>query len=70
MTNDSAAGDPPLPSVLQEAIDALRATGREVVPYRDMLGLYRVDDRPDMTAGEVIALTWRLGLMSGSAKVQ
>lgn len=56
--------------MLSEAIDALRAAGHEVVPSREMAGLHRVDERPDMTVGEVIALAWRLGLMSGSAKAQ
>lgn len=67
---EPASAEPSLPPLLQETIDALRAAGYEVVPSREVPGLHRVDSRPDMTAGEVIALAWRLGLMSGSAKGQ
>lgn len=52
-----------------EAVEALRAIGRQVEPTGDDLGLWRVDG-VEMTDGDLIALALRLGLMTGPEMIQ
>ena len=58
------------PFLFPEAIDALHATGRRVERRDEALALYRVDDGPELTAGGVIALAFRPGLMVGDGPAQ
>jgi hypothetical protein len=50
---------------VHEAIEALRAAGRTVLPAEDAPGLYRVDHGPEMTGGDVLAMAIQMGLMEG-----
>lgn len=56
--------------LLDEAIGALRISGRIVQKLAEPYGGYRVDNGSPLTAMQVVALAWDTGLMSGSAEVQ
>lgn len=48
---------------LDEAIGALRISGRVVQKLADPPGCYRVDASPPLTAGAIVMLAWDRGLM-------
>lgn len=57
-------------ALLREAIQARRASGRSVIEAGEQAGLYRVDDGPALTSGQVESFTWERGLMSSDCGKQ
>ena len=56
--------------LLNEAIGALRASGRIVQKIADEAGGHRVDGGPALSAGQIVALAWDTGLMGGNGGMQ
>lgn len=52
-------------ALLDEAIGALRISGRIVQKLADEIGGYSVDGSPPLTSGQIVALAWDTGLMGG-----
>jgi hypothetical protein len=48
---------------VHEAIEALKAAGRSVLPAEDAPGLYRVDHGPEMTGSDILAMAIQMGLL-------
>ena len=53
-------------ALLKKAIAVLRAAGKIVQRQSEVIGGYTVDASPPLTTGQVVALAWDTGLMSGS----
>ena len=51
-------------ALLEEAIGALRMSGRIVQRLADPPSCYRVDAGPPLNAGAIVMLAWDQGLMS------
>lgn len=62
--------DAALEALLHESVAALRAAGRIVQKLADPPGAYRVDGGPPLSSGQLVALAWDTGLMSGPAEIQ
>ncbi|AWN43674.1 hypothetical protein U8607_11370 [Methylobacterium durans] len=55
---------------VHEAIEALRAAGRTVLPAEDAPGLYRIDHGPEMTGADVVAMAVGMGLVEGPDEIE
>ena len=56
--------------LFEEAIGALRISGRIIQKLADHPGCYRVDNGPPIFPGQVVALAWDTGLMGGNEGLQ
>lgn len=52
-------------ALLEEAIGALRISGRIVQKLAAEIGEYSIDNGPPLTSGQVVALAWDSGRMDG-----
>ncbi|GEP06533.1 hypothetical protein [Methylobacterium oxalidis] len=55
---------------VHDAIEALRAAGRTVMPAEGGPGLYRVDHGPEMTGADVLAMAIGMGLLDGPDEIE